>query len=204
MAQLLVKKSSWWEFNAKQAMIWVPVAAVQASTLAGLGYFYHRLNELEAQPPRQPLLANTLQDVKAPNSSRTRRIPPPPPPPSAPAPTALQVVLDSTAVMGVMQVGQDFSRIHLAPQKSQLLADNKQSVWQERGSAQSAVKPVVLAVSPARVGRMSVVDADAARTADANRTRLHGARTKKVVSSSVPDPVRRPLWGWSLLDRWWM
>jgi hypothetical protein len=90
-----------------------------------------------------------------------------------------------------MQVGQDFSRTPLAPQKSQSMADKKQAVWQERVSARSAAKPVVLAVSPARVGRMSVVDADAARTADANRTRLHGARTKKVVSSSVPDPVQK-------------
>lgn len=192
MAQLLVKKSSWWEFNAKQAMIWVPVAAVQASTLAGLGYFYHRLNELEAQPPRQPVLANTLQDVKAPGSSRTSRIPPPPPPPppSAPAPTAVQVVLDSTAVMGVMQVGQDFSRTPLAPQKSQSMADKKQPVWQERVSARLAAKPVVLAAPTARVGRMSAVDADAARTADANRTRLRSTKTTKAVSSSVPEPSR--------------
>ena len=62
MAQLLIKKSSWWEFNAKQAIIWLPVAAVQASTLAGLGYFYHRLNALEAQPavPPQPLAGEYL------------------------------------------------------------------------------------------------------------------------------------------------
>ncbi|OQX06322.1 MAG: hypothetical protein BWK73_31230 [Thiothrix lacustris] len=112
MAQLLIKKSSWWEFNAKQAIIWLPVAAVQASTLAGLGYFYHRLNELEAPPavPPQPLLANTLQDVAPPTPTvRTSRIPPPLPPVPAPIPVALQVRLASSATQDVMRVGQDFA-----------------------------------------------------------------------------------------------
>lgn len=111
MAQLLIKKSSWWEFNAKQAMIWVPVAAVQASTLAGLGYFYHRLNELEVKPVRQPLLANTLQDVATPTvpTVRVSRIPPPLPPVPAPQPIALQVTMASPVIQDVMRVGQDFS-----------------------------------------------------------------------------------------------
>ncbi|WML89954.1 hypothetical protein RCF98_13365 [Thiothrix lacustris] len=112
MAQLLVKKSSWWEFNTKQALIWFPVAAVQASTLAGLGYFYHRLNVLETQPVRQPVLANALQDVKAP-STRLNRVPPPLPP--APAPASWQVAMDSPVALGFMRVGQDFS--HVAPIK---------------------------------------------------------------------------------------
>lgn len=112
MAQLLIKKSSWWEFNAKQAIIWLPVAAVQASTLAGLGYFYHRLNALEAQPtvPPQPWLANTLQDVAPPTPTvRTSRIPPPLPPVPAPTPVALQVTMASPVTQDVMRVGQDFA-----------------------------------------------------------------------------------------------
>ncbi len=114
MAQLLVKKSSWWEFNTKQALIWVPVAAVQASTLAGLGYFYHRLNVLEAQSMRQPVLANALQDVTAP-TTRLNRIPPPPPP--APVSASWQVALDSPVALGFMRVGQDFSQVALAKPK---------------------------------------------------------------------------------------
>ena len=109
MAQLLVKKSSWWEFSTKQALIWVPVAAVQASTLAGLGYFYHRLNVLEAQSMRQPVLANALQDVTAP-TTRLNRIPPPPPP--APVSASWQVALDSPVASGarVLGTGKVFRR----------------------------------------------------------------------------------------------
>jgi hypothetical protein len=112
VAQLIIKKLSWWEGNAKQLILWGPIAAVQASTLAGLGYFYHRLNELEMQSavPQQPLLANTLQDVAPPIPAvRTSRIPPPLPPVPAPSPVVLQVTMASPVTQDVMRVGQDFS-----------------------------------------------------------------------------------------------
>lgn len=48
MAQLVIKREPWWSTPfGKQIMIWVPVAGLQAATLAGLGYFYDRLSEME-------------------------------------------------------------------------------------------------------------------------------------------------------------
>jgi hypothetical protein len=134
MAQLLIKKSSWWEFNAKQAIIWVPVAAVQASTLAGLGYFYHRLQALEVQPTRQPLLANTLQDVAAPTvpTVRVSRIPPPLPPVPAPTPVALQVTMTNPITQDAMRVGQDFSAAEKpAPAKPKLKERSNKKILKE-------------------------------------------------------------------------
>lgn len=113
MAQLIIKRLSWWEGNAKQLILWGPIAAAQASTLAGLGYFYHRLNELEVQSavPQQSLLAHTLQDVAPPTPTvRTSRIPLPLPPVPAPSPVVLlQVTMASPVTQDVMRVGQDFS-----------------------------------------------------------------------------------------------
>ncbi|WGZ93471.1 MAG: hypothetical protein QJT81_16935 [Candidatus Thiothrix putei] len=111
MAQLIIKKVSWWERHAKQLVIWGPIAAVQASTLAGLGYFYQRLTALEANEALSPtpsVLSSTLQDVKPLHVVRTSRVPLPPPPTQV---VRIPVALNSPAVIDLMRVGQDFSAV---------------------------------------------------------------------------------------------
>ena len=162
MAQLLIKKSSWWEFSAKQALIWVPVAAVQASTLGGLGYFYHRLNVLEAQPTRQPVTPQL----------RVSRIPPPPPP--AATPTLWPVALDSPQSLGFMRVGQDFSS---------LAASSPRAV-----STMSARKtPTVLPATSKPVEKASHVrkNSDAERVARANQADPT-VKLKKAIHVTTP------------------
>lgn len=113
MGQLVIKKVSWWESHAKQLVIWGPIAAVQASTLAGLGYFYQRLSVLEANevlPPSSSVLSSTLQDVKPIRVVHTSRVPLPPPP--APTPVVrIPATLNNPAVIDFMRVGQDFSAV---------------------------------------------------------------------------------------------
>ncbi|SEA88642.1 hypothetical protein SAMN05660964_02713 [Thiothrix caldifontis] len=161
MAQLVIKKLSWWEGNAKQLILWGPIAAVQASTLVGLGYFYQRLSDLEGQGVKLDyplLLASTLQDVEASSVPRVRRIPPPPPP-VAPMPVALQVAVDSTLTRGVMRVGQDFS-------KNEVMAQTFSTV----DSAPMTSSKSVLAVSEPVVKTVKAVERDAERVAQANRS----------------------------------
>ncbi|QQZ27936.1 hypothetical protein HMY34_03740 [Thiothrix subterranea] len=114
MGQLVIKKVSWWESHAKQLVIWGPIAAVQASTLAGLGYFYQRLNVLEANdvlPPAPSVLSSSLQDVKPLRVVRTSRIPLPPPPAPAPVARVPVALNNNTAVIDFARVGQDFSAV---------------------------------------------------------------------------------------------
>ncbi|WP_308873898.1 hypothetical protein [Thiothrix subterranea] len=91
-----------------------PIAAVQASTLAGLGYFYQRLNVLEANdvlPPAPSVLSSSLQDVKPLRVVRTSRIPLPPPPAPAPVARVPVALNNNTAVIDFTRVGQDFSAV---------------------------------------------------------------------------------------------
>lgn len=57
MARLVVKKAPWWASHKKQVLVWLPVASLQASTLAGLGYVYHRLAGLEEQQASEAITA---------------------------------------------------------------------------------------------------------------------------------------------------
>ncbi|OQX10919.1 MAG: hypothetical protein BWK73_19050 [Thiothrix lacustris] len=119
MGQLVIKRVPWWGSHAKQLVIWGPIAAVQASTLAGLGYFYQRLNALEASelpPPAPSVLTSTLQDVKPFRVVRTSRIPLPPPPVMASAPLMpTPVVLNTSTMTAFTRVGQDFSTASASP-----------------------------------------------------------------------------------------
>ncbi len=76
MARLVVKRTPWWVAHKKWVMVVLPLATLQAATLAGFGYFYHRLDSLEQHsentavlpplpPPQVPVepLATTQQDV---------------------------------------------------------------------------------------------------------------------------------------------
>ncbi len=47
MTQLLIKQTSWWGAHQKHMALWLPVATLQAGTLAGLGYTWQRLLLLE-------------------------------------------------------------------------------------------------------------------------------------------------------------
>lgn len=40
MARLVVKRTPWWVVHRKWLVVWLPLAGLQAATLAGLGYFY--------------------------------------------------------------------------------------------------------------------------------------------------------------------
>lgn len=143
MGQLVIKKASWLESHAKQLVIWGPIAAVQASTLVGLGYFYQRLNALETNetPPQSPsvLAVSTLQDVKPPTLVRTSRIPLPPPP-GAPAAVGIPVAMNSPAVINFMRVGQDFSAVTA----TKPVAVTKSVTQKAAPIAKPVVKPVAV------------------------------------------------------------
>ena len=49
MARLVVKRTPWWVSQKKLLFVWLPLASLQAATLAGFGYFYHRIDNLEEQ-----------------------------------------------------------------------------------------------------------------------------------------------------------
>lgn len=84
MARLVVKRTPWWVAHKKWVMVALPLATLQAATLVGFGYFYHRLDSLEQhtentlaplpspqiQMPVKPL-ATTEQDVPAPGKDTT-------------------------------------------------------------------------------------------------------------------------------------
>lgn len=52
MARLVVKRTPCWVVHRKWLVVWLPLAGLQAATLAGLGYFYHRLDNLEKPAER--------------------------------------------------------------------------------------------------------------------------------------------------------
>lgn len=83
MARLVVKRTPWWKAHKKWAMVVLPLATLQAATLVGFGYFYHRLDSLEHQaespaastpsaPPPVPVkpLASTERDVPEPSKEQ--------------------------------------------------------------------------------------------------------------------------------------
>lgn len=185
MGQLVIKKASWLESHAKQLVIWGPVAAVQASTLVGLGYFYQRLNALETNeiPQQSPsvLAVSTLQDVKPPTLVRTSRIPLPPPP-AAPAVVSIPVAMNSPAVINFMRVGQDFSAVTAT--KPVAVTKN---VTQK---AASVAKPVVTPVAVAK-------PSDEERVAQANLAKIPSKPEAneigfEVADTRVIDPVVIP------------
>ncbi|UOG93808.1 MAG: hypothetical protein L3K52_08825 [Candidatus Thiothrix sulfatifontis] len=187
MGQLVIKRVPWWRSHAKHLVIWGPIAAVQASTLAGLGYFYQRLNALEATemlPPAPSVLASTLQDVKTQRVLRTRRIPLPPPPVIAsasimPAP----VVLNRSTIAASSRVGQDFST-----------ASVPRSVVAKR---KAVLKPKQV-VKTVKVAKLS----DAERVAQANRDNVFNEQvssnnnplfvTQVQHNAAVAEPVAMP------------
>ena len=116
MARLVVKKAPWWASHKKQVLVWLPVASLQASTLAGLGYVYHRLAGLEEQQASEAITAavNDQPEVQMKLSApieytlsvspQTDRLSLP-----KPEPLALQLALASPQTVDMMRVGQDFS-----------------------------------------------------------------------------------------------
>jgi hypothetical protein len=115
MARLLVKKTPWWVSHKKQMLVWLPVATLQASTLTGLGYVYHRLSGLEEQQVSEDMGAVAVDQSETPSkpilpldytlvSPQTDRLWLP-----RPAPVSLQVALASPQTTRMMGTGHDFS-----------------------------------------------------------------------------------------------
>lgn len=162
MGQLVIKKVSWWEHHAKQLLVWTPVAALQASTLVGLGYFYQRVNALEANgdsPATPSVLGSSLQDVKPLPAAHLSRVPLPPPP-SASA-ISISGALKHPAIIDLMRVGQDFSTVPLT--HSADVAPKKPLT----------AKPVVKKVKQANALKPSD---DTERVAQANRSEAFSKR----------------------------
>ncbi|MEB4593354.1 hypothetical protein VSS37_20420 [Candidatus Thiothrix sp. Deng01] len=119
MAQLVIKRASWWESNsAKQAMVWTPIATLQMGTLVGLGYFHHRLDDLETRTEslvsldaaiNQSARAVLRQEDRpaAALAVQERALP-------KPAPVSLQVMLNHPETLNTMSAGEDFSGSVLA------------------------------------------------------------------------------------------
>lgn len=118
MAQLVIKRASWWESNSvKQAMVWTPIATLQMGTLVGLGYFHHRLDDLETRTESLVSLDAAInqsaravlrqEDRPAALMVQERALP-------KPAPVSLQVMLNHPETLNTMSAGEDFSGSVLA------------------------------------------------------------------------------------------
>ncbi len=191
MGQLVIKKASWLESHAKQLVIWGPIAAVQASTLVGLGYFSQRLNALEANETPQPhapsvLAVSTLQDVKPPTLVRASRIPLPPPP-AAPAVVSIPVAMHSPAVIDFMRVGQDFSAVTT----TKPVAVKKNVTQKTAQVAKPVVKPVAVVKSS---DEERVVQANLAKIPskpEANEIDFKVADTRVIDPVVIPEEIPR-------------
>ncbi|MDD5392331.1 MAG: hypothetical protein PHE17_04865 [Thiothrix sp.] len=82
MARLVVKRTPWWVAHKKLVMVWLPLATLQAATLTGFGYFYHRLDNLEQQADvsnsRSMVVADTPVMLAATDISVATPVPPVP------------------------------------------------------------------------------------------------------------------------------
>lgn len=104
MAQLVIKKTPWWEKGAKGIAFWAPLAAMQVTVVAGGGYFYHHLTELEHEPV---VSDNSVTGGPVRIVAVDQQMP-------MPEPVALNIpVGDSGAgdVLRFMQAGADFSSL---------------------------------------------------------------------------------------------
>lgn len=188
MAQLVMKRASWWEFNTKQAMVWIPVATLQMGTLAGLGYFYHRLTDLEAQTEElssleaaSGQLARTAlrQADKPQNGSVSERILP------KPAAVPLQIALDRQDIVGTMSAGANFFATLSPPlQPSENIAltvDNR--------AGKAVNKEVLPAARVVNSPAKSRANSDGAKAKKVSTIRLAPVTRAKRVGRSVTKPV---------------
>lgn len=65
MAQNTVDNSGW-QNHLKYISVWGPLAAIQLSTIGGLGYFYGRLTSLDQNSASAPVITTTLKVEPAP------------------------------------------------------------------------------------------------------------------------------------------
>ena len=92
MARLVVKRTPWWVAHRKLVVVWLPLASLQAATLAGLGYFYHRLDDLEQKTETSALTTPAPITASAPVATPAPVvIAPPAPPPVVIAPEPIVV-----------------------------------------------------------------------------------------------------------------
>ncbi|MBU0655372.1 MAG: hypothetical protein KJ914_09605 [Gammaproteobacteria bacterium] len=206
MAQLVVKRVSWWSTPfAKQAMIWVPVAGFQAATLAGLGYFYGRLADVKSRPE---LAVDSVSLVSVAPAAVTRTIP-------VPKPVSLQPVMDAQLAQGTMQAGEGFSMRKGVPPSADVAAPAAPIVIAAQEPVGAPVEATVSSKAlsssaPARKAEKPVGSAppvvlqralEAQRTAEANRTDvdLSGNAVAETVGvtplSRVDTDLARPFGG---------
>jgi len=198
MARLVVKRTPWWVAHRKLVVLWLPIAGLQAATLAGLGYFYHRLDDLEhkaeavsAVAALEPVVAvsapvpvpviQVAPTVMPPQPALTA--PPAPSPAASPVMVAPQPVIVATLtspspVQDVPEVvdakvsSTDLAKIsNPLPKQSEVIAQAKPDK-RESESVKREVKPVTAGRTdkrePALVKRE--VKTAAERTATENRS----------------------------------
>lgn len=151
MARLVVKKTPWWVSHKKEVMVWLPLATLQAGTLAGLGYFYHRLTDLEQQeketsaaladsPAPVAGLASSTMSLNIPAKADTMM-----PKPMA-VPLQVEYAAASPGALSLMRVGQDFSALPTVAAKPEPKPVSK-SKRTEASKERSTQKPVAAAVA---------------------------------------------------------
>lgn len=91
MARLVVKRTPWWVAHRKLVVVWLPLASLQAATLAGLGYFYHRLDDLEQKTETSALTTPAPLSTSALVAVPVPAVVAPPVPPVALAPEPIVV-----------------------------------------------------------------------------------------------------------------
>ncbi len=209
MAQLVIKREPWWSTPfGKQVMIWVPVAGLQAATLAGLGYFYDRLSEMELYSGTGLTGIGSVRDIPVATEVEANK-PQQLVVASVSAPVSgvvsLQPALAMDTAKNTMRVGETFSaaadRVEPAEAASVMPSGVPVVSKKERASSpHSTVKKTAVAkkkIAPPKTTNPVEwsFDVEARRTATANLAgiRTTGAETAAVNAVPVtPLPTANP------------
>lgn len=206
MAQLVVKRTPWWSTPfAKHAMFWIPIAGLQAGTLAGLGYFYNRLSDIEQNSVGSSPVASAPSTVKPVSVADApavdvevqpvlvdRSMP-------SPAPVPLHAALAVSATHDMMRAGERFQPpsqattqadvaepvavAAISPVKPEAVVEKKPQVTEKVVDKKSEEKKTSKPVAASKPAPVVVVDVGTDPTALANQSEL------PAIPVSVPDVV---------------
>ena len=164
MARLVVKKTPWWVAHRKFVVVWLPLASLQAATLAGLGYFYHRLDNLEQKTETSALVTPAPLAASVPVATPVPVVVASPVPPIVLAPEPVVV-----ATLTPPSATQDVPEIRDANVTPPSLPAKSESVPKAPIEPVKPVKPVAAPVKREVKAKPAAVASD--RTATANRSR---------------------------------
>jgi hypothetical protein len=202
MARLVVKRTPWWVTHRKMAMVWLPLAGLQAATLAGFGYFYNRLDDLEQHadksPPRAIVVSDSPVLTKGADISVVSPVPPIPvdsPASAADVAAAKEVLLQAaTTILQDNKAADDKSegKIVLAAKPEPTYEPKPKPQPHPHPQPKAQVIPEKKKPAPPVEERKHPVNTDTERTAKANSETLR--RSGPAVAVAAPEAAVEGVW----------